>query len=270
MTRIDPLFVVLSLPCAQRLDVFQPFRDYTVYTAASHDCESVDVDMTGLVTDEQLSLVCETKNALGETYYRVTEEKVMQWLLTKLCKLNETKESTTNDDKVIVQQQQQQQEKIVAIRDRRHAIDLIAHYLSDDWAIKFKHAVGFITNTENGKNANGLQQHEDNGEIPTMQTQGIAADLAMSVMLADAQTNNDGFDTTQYQQQQSTPTGRKQPSRKPMVSSNVSANAKKFWAAQSGKKDKDGNVKAKTTSGTKGKTSATGGNVNAKRKRSGK
>lgn len=54
---------------------------------------------------------------------------------------------------------------------------------------------------------NGLQQlhkegndeDEYDGDTLPMQAQGAAADLAMSVIIADAQTNNGGLEETKYQ-----------------------------------------------------------------------
>lgn len=73
VTTVDSLFVAVGLMFGQKNAMFEPAD--TILPRVLKVCAA------------QLSLVCETKTAGDETFYRFSEERAIQWLVAKMRKL---------------------------------------------------------------------------------------------------------------------------------------------------------------------------------------
>lgn len=151
VTRVDPLFCALILMDAHRQvggkDVFQPL-----------DAVCITKDGTNLsriCPIEQFSLICDVKAAAGDSFYRLSDDKVLQWLLAKHQKLEATPQLNSNT-----------------------AADILMQYLAPRWKKLFSSA---------------LKTNVSANPAPP-DTHKASVDLAMSLMLdaakEDSQTDD--------------------------------------------------------------------------------
>lgn len=238
LTKVDPLFAAIPfLVSNPRPDVFQPCADLLL-----------DSNVRSLIEPEQLALICDVKLAMGEQFYRLSESKLFKWLDCKI--------QNVLDSKCFIK--------------KKEAVDLVACYVPDDFAKRLRDQ---FTEEEGDKRIKSKEEkqneeeEEENGTEAVEQTEGDAADLAMSVMQAEARANKEYEQQQEYQQygggktQQEQP--RKQPARKASTPVAPSASAMKFWASHSaknvngkskGKGDNNNNsTKKKSSSGNKRK-----------------
>lgn len=191
VTMIDPLFCMLALiECQKRAtgtDVFQPLSSMCL--------TSEGTDLSPICPEEQFSLICDTKQAAGQSFYRLSEEKVLQWLLAKQTQLS-------NRD--------------ISAQD---ATDIISQYVPSRWKSNLKSALKKISPVD-------PQTASDNPETVLND-----AELAMAAMMADAKENNRAVRSWDKEGARKIPSTKKA-SAKTKKKAPPAASAVKFWASQ--------------------------------------
>ncbi|KAI0565334.1 Ribonuclease H2 subunit B wHTH [Gracilaria domingensis] len=125
-----------------KADVFQPLDAL---------CTTEDgMNLSTLTSEQQISLLCDSKVAGDESFYRLSEEKALSWILRKHHLLA-------------------QHPRVNA----QHASDIVSQYLNDRWTAIFRNSLEAQAPIEEASSA----------------TQS-PADLAMSIMMNDAKENN--------------------------------------------------------------------------------
>lgn len=147
VTRVDPLFAVLVLADCNgtvgKTRVFQPLE--ALCTASN------GTNLSPVCPAQQVSHICDTKVVSDQTFYRLSDEKTLSWLLKKHTILS--KHSRLN---------------------AQHAAEVICQYLNQRWTTIFREAL----NTRGSDGSKSPQKKES------------AAELAMSIMMDNAKANN--------------------------------------------------------------------------------
>lgn len=188
-----------------------------------------DPALVSLISAQQLGLICDVKEAMDEQFFKLSRAKLLTWLRYKIhCFLNSD-----------------------ACAAGVKKVDVISWILS---YVPFKQWVEPLLQeakeaTKKQKKVNAEEDEEDEEDV--QQTEGDAAGLAMSVMLADAQANNEApdydFRAADKEKEKKKQASKAKPAAKP------SAAAMKFWAKQS------------TRSATKAKANGTAGTATVKK-----
>ncbi|CDF38819.1 unnamed protein product [Chondrus crispus] len=79
VTRVDPLFCALVL-----MDSLREVGDKQVFQPLDALCVTADgTNLTGLCDTRQFEMLCDVKEAGGESFYKLNDEKAMSWLQAK-------------------------------------------------------------------------------------------------------------------------------------------------------------------------------------------
>ena len=212
VTPVDPLFAMLILIDCHRKqtadNVFQPL-DAICATKDGNNLSSI-------CKQEQFACICDVREAAGQTFYRLNNEKVVKWLLQKHEKLN-------NHPNV----------------SRQDATDILSQYLLSSWETNLKAAL-------KSDEPKCVEDSDSNTPKSTVSP----TDIVMAAMLeearkqANAAANNHAF--------KKKPSSAKKPAAKTKKKPPPSASALKFWSAQ----QKGSKSKRSTRSSTRAKSSS--------------
>lgn len=152
MTRVDALFIALGVLGARKGKMFEP-------ADALLHLDGVG-SLTHLIDPEELTLICEEKEAAGETFYRLDELRATRWLVCKICALADAANLPHHD-----------------------AADAIVQYLSPPWAerltARFPAPVSSTANTDPTEPASDLNDSQQK---------------ALDAILGDARAENEAFE----------------------------------------------------------------------------
>lgn len=208
VTKVDPLFCALIIMDAQRLvegkPVFQPL-----------DALSITSDGTNIslfCPVHQFEMLCDVKHAAGQDFYRLNDEKALQWLQQKHHALSA--HPTVSD---------------------QDAVDVISQYLTRRWTKLFKKAVGQQEAPQFDKNANAE-----------------SVDLAMAIMMEDAKTSNEATRAQDKQYRQNPAPSKRPPTKQKKKQPSPPSSAATAWWTSRQKGNQDNTDKTtKATKGAK-------------------
>lgn len=220
VTRVDPLFSALPLLYTRRADggegkgVFQPL-------SALLETEDA-VNLSAILSHTELALLCDVKSVHEDKFYRLSDVKTLAWLKQK-------------HDAVLRHPHV----------GREHALNLVASYLSTEWADRLRVAV---TDSENDLlTIETGNTPEISLQSPPMQTKGDAAELEISNAMAEERENKEGERARAFEEANGGPNKlRRAPLRKAAMKAAPAPSpaALKFWAAQN---SKSGSAKSKAS-----------------------
>lgn len=149
VTVIDPLFYALLL-----MEVHSAVREKDFFQPLDSLCPTKhEVDVARMCEAERFALLCDVKQANGETYYKLNEDKVVSWLIAKHATLV--------------------QHPAVGSKD---AVEIISQYLVPRWAKRLRKSI--LLDVENVDTAAHKAAKEAQG-------------LAMAIMMEDAKGSNE-------------------------------------------------------------------------------
>lgn len=148
VTAVDPLFAALVFMDSRRTvcdtDVFQPLDAL---------CTTKDgVDLSQLSDHHQFKLICDVKHAQGDSYYKLNDDKVIDWLTAKHKVLH-------NHPNV----------------SEKGAVDLLSQYLAPKWATRLRKS---------------LLADVDNIDTKAHKAANDAKQMAIAIMLEEAKASN--------------------------------------------------------------------------------
>eukprot|EP00177_Eucheuma_denticulatum_P000502 GFKZ01000888.1.p2 GENE.GFKZ01000888.1~~GFKZ01000888.1.p2 ORF type:complete len:312 (-),score=37.11 GFKZ01000888.1:1644-2579(-) len=131
VTAVDPLFAALLFMDTRRTvcntDVFQPLNAL---------CTTKDgVDFSQLSHHQQFKLICDVKQAQGESYYKLNDEKVIAWLTAKHDVLR-------NHPNV----------------NEKDSVDILCQYLAPKWATRLRKSLLSDVDDTNTKTHNTTKE----------------------------------------------------------------------------------------------------------------
>ncbi|CAN8065290.1 unnamed protein product [Agarophyton chilense] len=146
VTRVDPLFAILIVmdynSKSTMTEVFQPLDAL---------CTTGDgINLSSFSSEQQVSVICDSKMAGGESFHRLNKEKTVSWILHKHHLLSQHPQV-----------------------DGQHAADILCQYLIERWVTIFQ-------------NARSLQKPARQMISATESP----AEMAMTVMMNCAESNN--------------------------------------------------------------------------------
>ncbi|PXF48273.1 Ribonuclease H2 subunit B [Gracilariopsis chorda] len=193
VTRVDPLFAVLVIADCNgtvgKTRVFQPLDSLCIANNG--------INLSAVCPAQQVSHLCDTKVVSDQTFYRLSDEKTLSWLLKKHSILS--KHSRLNN---------------------QHAADIICQYLNHRWNTIFRRA---------------LKTSGPDGS-PSPQKKESAAELAMSIMMDNAKANNLAESLPQNNMKRKATDSKKKPPSKKKKGTKNEATAK-WWASKHGAKN---------------------------------
>lgn len=210
VTAVDPLFCALVLMDAlgtvgEKL-VFQPLDDLCVTADGTNLMQLCDAS--------QFDMLCDVKEAGGEKFYRLSEEKVIGWLRAKHSAL--TRQPNLKS---------------------ASAVDIMCQYLTPAWGKRLRKDV-----LGNGGNAESSVENESTG----------SANLALQVMMEDARRTNQSTQDERDRKMGVANSRVKKPAKKAKVAKKKEkAPEAKFWASREKSLGKKRNAKQSKARPTK-------------------
>lgn len=194
VTAVDPLFCALVLMDARRAvgqkQVFQPLDAL---------CVTADGTNLGQFGDaQQFAMLCDVKQAAGETFYRLSDEKTMTWLLAKHNALAKQPNMKSQD-----------------------AIDIISQYLTSKWTKQLrKNILADVDNVDT--DIHKAAKKAQNLALAIMMEDAVETNVAMRIEERDRKRERGSFDLA-----------KKKPSAKSKVKKKKEkAPEASFWAAR--------------------------------------
>lgn len=190
VTTVDPLFYVLLL-----MDVHGAIGEKDLFQPLDSLCPTkYGVDITRICEVEAFVLLCDVKQAVGGTYYKLSEDKVVSWLIAKHTAL--VKHPTVKS---------------------KDAVEIISQYITPKWAKRLRKNI--LSDVENVDTAAHKAAKEAQG-------------LAMAIMMEDAKESNEAR-RIEDEERFGTPfVAKKKKQVKPPKKKAEKAPEAKFWACR--------------------------------------
>lgn len=190
VTAVDPLFYALLFMDVHRTvgkeDLFQPLDSL---------CLTKDgIDITQVCKDEQFALLCDVKEADGEVYYKLNDNKVLAWLIAKHSALI----------------------KHPAVKSK-DAVEIVSQYITSKWAKKLRKS---------------LLSDVENVDTTAHKAAKQAQDLAMATMMEDAKVSNEARRIEQEEQFGTPFAAKKKTPVKPTKKKVEKAPEARFWVCR--------------------------------------
>lgn len=191
VTAVDPLFCALVLMDARRVvgekQVFQPLDALCV--------TSDGTNLSQLCDATQFGMLCDVKKAAGESFYRLSDEKTMSWLLAKHKALGKHPNMKSQD-----------------------AVGVLSQYVTSRWSKQLRKK---------------LLADVDNADTEAHKAAEKAQNLALAIMMEDAIETNEVMRTEERDRNRVSVTpAKKKATAKSKVKKKEKAPEASFWVAR--------------------------------------
>lgn len=208
VTIVDPLFIVLTAIPTDVSSNPELARGSSVHHSAVFQPIDAITDLSGtdlsmLLSPSTLRAVCDSKTVDDVEYFRLSSDRALDWLLCKHSALAQ-----------------------ISYVGHSHAIELLAQYLTPEWEQKLRSK---LTASESTKP--GTTDSKDGTEkdlMPEAPMPGSAAEVAMSIMMEEAQLAE--VDTATPFTKQNESVGKQSKQTRPKPAPKRDEAAVKFWA----------------------------------------